>query len=42
MSGTLPSYLVKGMSQCSQDATFPVFGNGMSSIVKREAEFYIP
>ena len=34
--------LVKGMSQCSQDATFSVFGNGMSSIVKSEAEFYIP
>ena len=34
--------LVKGMSQCSQDATFSIFGNGMSSIVKREAEFYIP
>ena len=27
--------LVKGMSQCSQDAIFSVFGNGMSSVVIR-------
>ena len=50
MSGT--KCLVKGMSQCSQDAAFvlihvikndeTVFCNEMSSVLKREAEFYIP
>ena len=44
--------LVKGMSQYSQDATFVLihvikndetdFGNEMSSVVKRESEYYIP